>query len=608
MTESQFIEKNKEKWRELEDLLSRDQRDADRLHELFVEVSSDLSYARTFYANRSVRLYLNNLTQRVCDSMSTRASRVKASGLFDFFKSTLPLAVLKERMSFLVSLFVFLISVGIGVVSTRSNPDFARVILGDDYINLTEDNINQGDPMAIYKDEAKVDMFLGITTNNIRVAFLAFVLGLLGTLGTVVVLVSNGIMLGAFQYYFFSKGLFLTSFLTIWIHGTIEISAIIIAGAAGIVLGKGLLFPGTYDRVLSLQLSARRALIILLGTVPLFVLAGILESFVTRHTGLPMMVKVTIIVFSLLLILAMWIMLPFRLRGRINEAGNFLNDASVHYQPLTINKLEYRTIGDSFILAVAQIRQLMGPYLKIVMFPALVMFALINWFKLNHLDLSYEQMYDDRPSLFQFQEGGFINLIFLVCTFSVAFSLLARYLKEEKAELDLGFIKKFFLPMCLVSAMIVIPPYFLTPWVAVLFLMILSPQFIFVISYLLIEQGELKRETMSETYQFCIQRYFQFAPAIGIPVFFAWMLTVLFESGISTFIVSFISWHEIFDYQILDQLFIQHLMILTVILLVLPLTYFILLVTYYSQRCWTDALDLKEKLKLFGEHANVLES
>ncbi|MCB0667858.1 MAG: stage II sporulation protein M [Saprospiraceae bacterium] len=607
MTESQFIEKNKEKWRELENLLAREEKDADRLHQLFVEVSSDLSYARTFYANRSVRLYLNNLTQQVFDSMSRRSTGIRFSSVVEFFRQILPLEVLRHRNAFLVSFLVFVISVGIGIISSSNNPDFARVILGDEYINLTEDNINSGDPMAIYKDERKVDMFLGITFNNIQVAFLAFVLGLFGTFGTVVVLMSNGIMLGAFQYFFYSKGLFLTSFLTIWIHGTIEISAIIIAGAAGIILGNGLLFPNTYDRLLSLQIAAKSALKVLLGTVPLFVIAGILESYVTRHTDLEDAVKCSIIALSLLFILAMWVLLPYRLRGRDIVRSDLSENSRMHYTPMSINKFEYRTVGESFILAVAQIRQLMGPYMKYILIPALTVFALISWYLLNTVDLNYEELHEQRPSLFIFKYGGASIFLTLVLSLALAISLLTRYLSENRSDLDLAYTKRFFPWFFLMSVVIIAPVYFLSSWFAIILLCILTPQFIFILSYLLVEKGNAAPEIIRSTYLFSVRNYFHFIPPIGIALFFSWMLIVLFQSGISSYIISFVRWHEIFEFQILDEIFIQQIIVVAVVLLVIPLLYFLLLSTYFSQRCWTEALDLKEKLKKFGEGANVME-
>src|SRR3546814_12119350 len=105
-----------------------------------------------------------------------------------------------------------------------------------------------------------VEMFLYIAFNNIKVSFLAFVAGVLFSFGTVWVLFQNGVMLGAFQFFFYQKGLLLTSVLSIWIHGTLEISAIIIAGSAGLVMGNSLLFPGTWSRLESFRRGARRGL------------------------------------------------------------------------------------------------------------------------------------------------------------------------------------------------------------------------------------------------------------------------------------------------------------------------------------------------------------
>src|SRR3546814_13017991 len=84
-------------------------------------------------------------------------------------------------------------------------------------------------------------------------------------------------MLGAFQFFFYQKGLLLTSVLSIWIHGTLEISAIIIAGSAGLVMGNSLLFPGTWSRLESFRRGARRGLKIVIGLVPVFITAALLE-------------------------------------------------------------------------------------------------------------------------------------------------------------------------------------------------------------------------------------------------------------------------------------------------------------------------------------------
>jgi uncharacterized membrane protein SpoIIM required for sporulation len=164
-------------------------------------------------------------------------------------------------------------------------------------------------------------MFLGITFNNIRVSFYAFVAGVLLSIGTALLLFYNGVMLGAFQYFFYQQGLLLPSVLTIWIHGTLEISAIIVAGCAGFVIGNGILFPGTYTRTQSFMAGAKKGLKIVIGLVPIFITAGFLESFVTRHTEMPAALSVSIIAASLLFVVGYFIVYPAWINQKENGDG-----------------------------------------------------------------------------------------------------------------------------------------------------------------------------------------------------------------------------------------------------------------------------------------------
>lgn len=156
-------------------------------------------------------------------------------------------------------------------------------------------------------------MFLQITLNNVRVSFVCFVLGLFTSFGTGYALFFNGVMVGSFQTFFIQQGLWAESMLAIWLHGTLEIWAIIVAGAAGLALGNGWLFPGTYTRAESFTRGAKRGLKIVIGTVPVFILAGFIEGFLTRHTDLPIAVRLGVILLSLAFILYYYIYLPHKL-------------------------------------------------------------------------------------------------------------------------------------------------------------------------------------------------------------------------------------------------------------------------------------------------------
>jgi hypothetical protein len=151
------------------------------------------------------------------------------------------------------------------------------------------------------------------------VSFLTFVLGVFYGIGSLVLIVQNGIMLGAFQYFFIARGLFWESFLTIWIHGTIEISCIIVAGAAGLTMGRGLAFPGAYTRMRSFQIAARRGMKMMLGIAPLIALAGFFESFLTRQTETPALLRGVFIVVCLIFVLVYFYAYP-RFRAFIGFA------------------------------------------------------------------------------------------------------------------------------------------------------------------------------------------------------------------------------------------------------------------------------------------------
>ena len=323
MREVVFLRQNAERWKQFEALLSAKQDvDPNTLAELFVQLTDDLSYARTFYPDSKTTQYLNALTGRVHRTLY-RNRKEDRSRFIRFWTTELPGLFYHHQKEFLTSFLIFAIAVVIGVFSTLNDDSFVRLILGDRYVNMTLENIESGDPMAVYKKAHQVDMFLGITFNNIRVSFLAFALGLLLSFGTGYVLFSNGIMLGAFQAFFYTHGLLWTSARTIWIHGTLEISAIIIAGCAGLVMGNSILFPGTFSRLESFRRGAKRGLKIVVGLVPIFIVAGFLESFVTRLTEMPDGLSITIIVGSLAFILWYFLLYPFQLhRGHTHQPAD----------------------------------------------------------------------------------------------------------------------------------------------------------------------------------------------------------------------------------------------------------------------------------------------
>lgn len=291
MRETIFLQLNQARWQQYE---AQPATGPDELAQRYIALTDDLAYAQTFYPGSTTTAYLNNLTGKLHQALYK--NKKQESGRFlRFWQLELPLLLIRHRRVLLGALVFFLLTVFIGALSAAYDDSFVRVVLGDTYVNQTLANIEKGDPMAVYKGEEETLMFLHITLNNIRVSLYAFAGGITGGVLTLFMLFHNGVMLGAFQYFFYQKGLLLPSVLTIWIHGTLEISAIVLAGGAGWVMARSLLFPGTYSRRDALRQGARDGMQLVMALVPIFVVAGFLEGFVTRHTDMPLAASLGII-------------------------------------------------------------------------------------------------------------------------------------------------------------------------------------------------------------------------------------------------------------------------------------------------------------------------
>ncbi len=312
MREAAFVKRNQVRWQQIEKDLQNSQPDPDRLAEIFIQLTDDLAFARTQYPESRVTQYLNNLASKIHHTIY-RNKREDRKRFINFWKYEAPLELWYARRELLYAFLIFIASIAVGYLSTLNDDTFARLILGDAYVNKTLENIKEGKPMAVYGSTSEGDMFLYITFNNIRVSFMAFAMGLLLSVGTGYILFRNGVMVGAFFAFFQREGLLDHALPVIMLHGTIELSCIVVAGAAGFVLGNGFLFPGTYPRLTAFRMGARRGLIIVISLVPLFVMAGFIESFITRYEFMPAALKLLIIGLSACLIIFYFVWHPHKL-------------------------------------------------------------------------------------------------------------------------------------------------------------------------------------------------------------------------------------------------------------------------------------------------------
>lgn len=316
MREAAFVKQNKEKWIAFEKAITLNSKiSPDQLADQYIQLTNDLAYAQTYYSDSKTLQYLNALASQAHQKIYKNKKETK-NRVVSFWKYEFPLFFFQYRRVLLFSFLVFALASSIGVISTIHDDSFVRLILGDNYVNETLNNIEIGDPTAIYKSGSEIGSFLGITINNIRVAFLAYAFGVFTSVGTAYILFSNGVMLGAFFTMFYTQDLLFEASKSIWLHGTIEISVIVIAGCAGMVMGNSILFPKTFSRKVSFLKGAKDGLKIVVSTIPFFILAGFIEGFITRYSNMPTWLALTIIFTSLALIIYYYILYPTILNKR----------------------------------------------------------------------------------------------------------------------------------------------------------------------------------------------------------------------------------------------------------------------------------------------------
>ena len=316
MREGLFLKKNIDKWKKYQAEMPSD---PDEMAHRFNDLVNDLGYSKTFYPQSKVTQYLNGLASKIYLSIY-KNKKEDGSRIWKFWKTELPLIVRKHHRSLLYAFLIFILFATLAAFSAANDETFVRGVLGDGYVDMTEDNIASGDPFGVYKEQDEVDMFFQIAYNNVRVAFLCFIGGFFLSIATVWLLFKNGVMIGAFQYFFFAKGLGWSSVLVIWIHGTLEISAIILSAGAGLILGNSILFPGTLKRVDSLKQGGKDGIKIMIGLVPIIVLAAFFEGFVTRHTSMPLFLSILILATSASFIIWYFVIYPVRLQKKMEAA------------------------------------------------------------------------------------------------------------------------------------------------------------------------------------------------------------------------------------------------------------------------------------------------
>ncbi len=315
MKEPVFIKQNQDRWDQVEFLTSvadSASKDPTEIKEQYILVTEDLSYARSHFPRSAIVEYLNSLALRLHRLLQPTRNKHWESNA-KFWLQDIPEATYRSRGAMLLSFLIFYGSVVFGFLACEVDPEFADNTVGSSYLRTTMQNIQSGEPAAIYGFMEESSMAIGITFNNILVAVKA-VSGV-ATLGylTVQALFYNGIMLGALENFLWHNHVFVSFNMALLLHGVLELTAIAVAGAASFRMVQGILFPGTYKRSRSFAFAARDGLKLILSTIPLFVVAGCIEGFVTRLSDVSYVFNVVVIGASTVFVCWYYVVLPRRI-------------------------------------------------------------------------------------------------------------------------------------------------------------------------------------------------------------------------------------------------------------------------------------------------------
>jgi uncharacterized membrane protein SpoIIM required for sporulation len=299
MREVQFVQGNRGRWEQFETELRQESGgDVSRLADLYVGITDDLAYARAQYPWSLTTQYLNDLAAAAHRRLYVN-KRGGMAAFKTFWRESVPMSFIECRPYLLSSLAVFIVTYIMAYVVTIRDDSLVRGILSDHYVEQTIANIRSGNPMGVYKQMNGTDMFAMIFINNQTVMAISVLYGLATIVLPTYYCIKHGFMVGAFHALFVRNGAGLDFLLGVYIHGAVELSVIVVACAAGMQLGNSLFVPGSYPRLESFVRASRSSVRILAGMTPFVFVAALLESFVTRHSDMPMPLAIGIILSTL---------------------------------------------------------------------------------------------------------------------------------------------------------------------------------------------------------------------------------------------------------------------------------------------------------------------
>jgi uncharacterized membrane protein SpoIIM required for sporulation len=294
MISNRWIEQRQGLWQRLDGLLVQAEASGlksltgDELRELgllYRQAAQDLSAVRADRGSRTQEEYLNLLLARAHNRIYS-GRKLEPLQIWRFFAVEYPRLFRRMFPYVATALAIFLAGAALGALLTFSRPAFMRLYLGPAMLDKIERHEMWAKSIVSVKPLASS----WIMTNNISVTFMAFAYGITAGLMTIKLLFENGLQIGVLSVACAQAHMSRDLWSFVAAHGSLELPSIFIAGGAGLRIATGMLFPGIYTRRDALKRAAMEAIRLLAGTVPLLIIAGTLEGFLSP-SGAPVAVK-----------------------------------------------------------------------------------------------------------------------------------------------------------------------------------------------------------------------------------------------------------------------------------------------------------------------------
>lgn len=252
---------------------------------LYRQIAADLASVREDPSSQRWAAYLNQLLARAHNIIYMGRS-ARPRGILDFYRHEFPRTFRHTWKYTALAFMLFMAGAMAGFFATLADPSLQRFFLGPEMSASIDRREMWTHSVLAIKPLASS----AIMTNNLSVSFTMFAAGILGGIGTVYLLAMNGVLIGVIGVACWQAGMSLQLWSFVAPHGILELPAVFIAGGGGLLLARGLLFPGELPRRESLTYYGGQGVRLALGIIPLLLVAGVLEGFVSP-SSLPVVAK-----------------------------------------------------------------------------------------------------------------------------------------------------------------------------------------------------------------------------------------------------------------------------------------------------------------------------